>query len=77
MALEVTEMAMVLSVRQTARTLDSGQSTVRRWIARGELPVVRLGRRVMVRKESLAEFIAAREQRLGRTRCDVDAAEAS
>lgn len=39
-----------------------GESTLRRWIAEGRVPVVRLGRRVLLRPEALEEFIKAGER---------------
>ncbi len=46
-----------------------GDSTLRRWIAEGRVPAVRLGRRVFIRREALAELIetAERQARAVRT----------
>ena len=44
-------------LRQSTRTTDY-------LIANGELPAVRIGRRVMVRQQALAQFIEARESRV-------------
>lgn len=54
---------MLLDVATAARELKSGQSTLRRWIREGKLPVVRLGRRVFIRPETLDEFVHERETR--------------
>jgi excisionase family DNA binding protein len=45
------------ALRQSARTIDY-------LIAAGELPAVRIGRRVMVRQQAIAKFIEAREGRV-------------
>lgn len=37
-----------------------------RLMQRGEIPIVRLGRRVVLRKASLDEFLRTQEQRRGR-----------
>lgn len=44
--------------------------TLRRWIAEGEIPVVRLGRRVFIRRRALADLLrrAERRGRAARTR---------
>ena len=54
---------MLLDVATAARELKSGQSTLRRWIREGKLPVVRLGRRVFIRPETLDEFVNALSER--------------
>ena len=54
-----TEHVQLLDVAQVANRLDLGVSTVRRWIAEGAIPVVRLGRRVLVEEAALAEIVAA------------------
>ena len=48
---------MLLGVGAAARQLAIGQSTVRRWIREGRIPIVRLGRRVLLRRETLVELI--------------------
>ena len=47
-------MTMYLDVRSTAQELGGiGESTVRRMIAEGRIPVVRLGRRVLIERAAL------------------------
>ena len=53
---------MLVDVPTATQTLKIGQSTLRRWIREGRLPVVRLGRRVLIRPETLEEFIKDAEQ---------------
>ena len=49
------------SIQGSAAYLKVGTSTLRRWIAEGRLPVVRLGRRVLIRRESLENLIQESE----------------
>ena len=58
---------MLLDVSMATRELKIGQSTLRRWIREGRLPVVRFGRRVLIRRETLEQLITAAEQ-LGQER---------
>ena len=53
------ENVRLLDVAQVASRLNLGVSTVRRWIAEGTIPVVRLGRRVLVEEAALAGVVAA------------------
>ena len=48
---------MLLSVDKAAKELDVTIHGLRRWIAERKIPVVRLGRRVLIRREDLDEFI--------------------
>lgn len=53
---------MLVDVKGAAKALGGvGESTLRRWIAQGKLPVVRLGRRVLIRREALDEMIERAE----------------
>jgi excisionase family DNA binding protein len=53
------EATMLLDLPSAAADLGGiGISTLRRMIARGDLPIVRLGRRVLIRREALEELIA-------------------
>lgn len=52
---------MLLDVQAATQELRIGQSTLRRWIREGRLPVVRLGRRVLIRPEALEELIRRNE----------------
>ena len=53
-------MNQALSVVEVAKALNLGVPTVRRMIARRELPHVRLGRRVTLLTEDIAKYVAAR-----------------
>jgi excisionase family DNA binding protein len=55
----------VLDVFETAEQLGVHPLTVRRAIARGELPAVRVGRKVLVPVRALDEFLAARPAAAG------------
>ena len=48
---------LLLRVRDVCRLLDVGRSTVYELIARGELPVIRIGRLVRVPRPALEEWI--------------------
>lgn len=52
--------ATYLSVRQIADLFGVCPKTVRRWIARGDLPATRLGRDWRVARSDLKAFAAAR-----------------
>lgn len=54
----------LLTARDVAQSLNVSERSVRRWIATGELPVVRLGRTVRIRPQALDALLergAARE----------------
>ena len=48
---------MLLSVREAGKILGISHHTIRAWIYQRRLPVVRLGRRVLIRREDLEDFI--------------------
>jgi excisionase family DNA binding protein len=51
-------MALLLDVPMAAERLGGiSPTTVRRMIASGELPVVRLGRQVMIEEKALVEWV--------------------
>jgi excisionase family DNA binding protein len=50
----------VLTVNEVAQELRLHPLTVRRAIARGEIPAVKVGRRVLVPMRALDEFLASR-----------------
>ncbi len=51
---------MLVNISNAAKILGGiGESTLRRWVSEGKIPVVRLGRRVMIRPEDLAALIDA------------------
>jgi len=52
---------MLMDVMNAARELGIGQGTLRRWIREGRLPVVRLGRRVLLRPDVVEELITTNE----------------
>ena len=47
----------LLTVQETARLLKVTPITIRRHIAAGRLPAVRVGRAVRIRREALGEFV--------------------
>ncbi len=48
----------LLTIRETAQVLKVAPLTIRRYIAEGRLPAVRVGKRVRVRREALDHFLA-------------------
>jgi excisionase family DNA binding protein len=52
-----------LDKKAAAAFLGIGLRTLERLIGRGEIPVVKLGRRVVIRVEALNVFLRAREHR--------------
>ena len=48
---------MLIDVATMARELSVSAETVRRWIRMGDIPIVRAGRRVLIRREALREFV--------------------
>jgi len=52
-----------MSVRDAATELGLGVSTLRTLIRAGSFPVVRLGRRVLVRREALERYVRSAELR--------------
>ena len=56
---EMTE--QYLTVKRTARQLDVGEPTIRRWIAEGKLAAVRVGSRaIRIQAESIPLLLAPR-----------------
>jgi excisionase family DNA binding protein len=49
--------SLVLTVEQTARELRIHPLTVRRAIKRGELPAVHVGRRVLIPRKALEDWL--------------------
>jgi excisionase family DNA binding protein len=47
----------LLSTREVARTLSVGERTVRGWISKRTIPVVRIGRAVRVSRSAVEELI--------------------
>ena len=56
---------ILYSIPEAANRLRLSKFTVRLFIARGELPIVRLGRRVLIHKDDLNKFIEERRERRG------------
>jgi excisionase family DNA binding protein len=52
-----------LGKKAAAAYLGIGVRTLERLIDRGEIPIVQVGRRVVIRKEALDAFLLAREHR--------------
>ena len=48
---------LAVSVAQAAKSLGIGEGLTRELIGRGELPVVRVGRRVLVPVDGLREYL--------------------
>ena len=53
---------LVLDVKQTAAALSVSVSTVRRFIKRKELPVIRLGRRLVVMHDDVVAFLRKKRE---------------
>jgi len=61
--INIKEAPMLLNVPSASRELNVGYSTLRKWIKEGRVPIVRLGRRVLVRPEALQRFVREAERR--------------
>lgn len=53
------EMPKVLTVTEAARLLRVGRSTAYVMVRRGDIPVVRLGRRLLVPRDALIKLLEA------------------
>lgn len=53
------------SISEAAIALSIGERTLHRWIRSGEIAVARLGGRVLVPRNSLEAFVAARTDTTG------------
>jgi excisionase family DNA binding protein len=51
------------SRRQACERLNCSLSTLERLIKQGELPIVRMGRKILIRESTLERWIEAHEQR--------------
>lgn len=56
------EAPTLVGIGTASAALGLGESTLRRWIREGRLPIVRLGRRVLIRREVLDALVARGEQ---------------
>jgi len=52
-------------ITEVANQLRLSKFTIRLFIARGQLPIIRLGRRVLIHKDDLNKFIEERRERCG------------
>jgi excisionase family DNA binding protein len=48
---------MLVGLAQAAKELSVSIHGLRRWVAERKIPVVRLGRRVLIKRKDLDEFI--------------------
>jgi len=51
-------MPELLNLKEGARELKLSIHTLRAWIYQGRIPFVRLGRRVLLRREDVEEFVS-------------------
>jgi excisionase family DNA binding protein len=51
----------MLTVKEVAKELRVDQKTVRRWIDRGELVAIDIGREYRIRRSALDDFISRRQ----------------
>src|SRR5947209_19741709 len=58
----------LLTIDETAQALKVSPTTVRRFIAAGRLPAVRVGKGIRVRKEAIEELVRPVEPRESRPR---------
>ncbi len=57
--------AMLMGVDETAAFLGLRPATVRRWVFERRLPSVKLGRRVLIRRDVLEDLIRRSERPVG------------
>lgn len=50
----------LLTLQEATETLRLGETMIYKIIGKGDLPVVRIGRRVLIRRQDLEAFILAR-----------------
>ncbi len=48
----------LLNVQQSARELNVSVHTLRAWISQRRIPIVRLGRKVLLRREDLEDLVS-------------------
>jgi len=53
----------ILKAKQVAEMLDVGLSTVYRAVEAGELPAIRIGAAIRIRREALEKFLSQQESR--------------
>jgi len=52
----------LLSVSDVAQELKLSQPTVRQLLSKGGLPFIRIGRRILLRREDLETFVKSRRE---------------
>lgn len=62
MSLASGQMKRLLSVKEAANYLGIAQWTLRGWVSRKRVPVVKLGRRTLFDPQDLSEWIARHKQ---------------
>lgn len=62
-------MWMLLGVEESAQYLGLKAATIRRWVFERRVPIVKLGRRVLIRREVLEELIRRNERPAGVESC--------
>jgi excisionase family DNA binding protein len=55
----------LLNVHQGARELNVSVHTLRSWISKRRIPIIRLGRKVLLRREDLEDFVAKNTVKAG------------
>jgi len=58
MADETREARIVITVPEAARALDIGRNSAYAAVRRGDLPAIRMGRRLLVSKAALEQLVA-------------------
>jgi excisionase family DNA binding protein len=57
---------LLMSVEDVAQNLRMTERHIRQFIARGQLPTVRIGRRVLVEPTALTQFVHEQNERAAR-----------
>ncbi len=58
---EIQDLPLVLTIEETASALRIGRSAAYEAVARGEIPAVRIGRRLRVPRHALELLLSAKE----------------
>lgn len=56
---------LTLSVDETAKILGVGRNSAYEAIARGEIPVIRVGKRLLVPKAALEKLLSGNQEEIG------------
>ena len=59
----MTEMKIALSIEEVAECTGSGRNTWRELVKQNKLPVLKVGRKVLIKKDTLEMFMDANEGR--------------